>query len=68
MDESDIDIAVIFDGFTGDWFQTCTKLTSLTWKVSTYIEPMLLDSHDDEFGFVKEVLQTGELVYQQGCS
>ena len=63
-EESDIDIAVIFDGFTGDWFQTCTRLSSLTWDVSTCIEPVLLDSRDDKSGFVEEVLRTGELVYQ----
>ena len=61
---SDIDIAVIFDGFKGDWFQTCVKLTGLTWDVNTAIEPILLDSQDDRTGFVDEVMQTGELVYQ----
>ena len=64
-EESDIDIAVIFDGFTGNWFQTCKKLSSLTWDVSTYIEPVLLDSQDDEDGFIEEVLRTGELIYQR---
>ena len=63
-EESDIDIAVVFDGFKGDWFRTCTRLSSLTWKVSTHIEPVLLDIRDDQNGFVAEVLQTGEMVYQ----
>ena len=63
-EESDIDIAVIFDGFNGDWFRTCTKLSGLTWKISTYIEPVLLDSLDDKSGFVEEVLRTGELIYR----
>jgi predicted nucleotidyltransferase len=63
--ESDIDIAVIFDGFKGDWFQACIKLSNLTWDISTSIEPVLLDSLDDKNGFVKEVLRTGELIYQQ---
>ena len=61
---SDIDIAVIFDGFKGDWFQTCVKLSNLTWDVNTAIEPILLDSQDDKTGLVEEVMQTGELVYQ----
>ncbi|MCL2083395.1 MAG: nucleotidyltransferase domain-containing protein [Oscillospiraceae bacterium] len=63
-DESDIDIAVIFDGFQGDWFYTCTTLSNLTWNISTYIEPVLLDARDDQSGFVEEVLKTGEVVYQ----
>ena len=62
---SDIDIAVIFEGFKGDWFQTCVKLSGLTWDVNTAIEPILLDSQDDRTGFVEEVMQTGELVYQR---
>ena len=60
---SDIDIAVIFDGFTGDWFQTCVKLSGLVWDVNTAIEPVLLDSRNDRTGFVDEVIQTGELIY-----
>ena len=62
---SDIDIAVIFDGFNGDWFQTCVQLSGLTWSVNAAIEPILLDSQDDRTGFVEEVMRTGELVYQR---
>jgi len=61
---SDIDIAIIFDGFEGDWFRACVKLSSLTRKVNAAIEPVLLDIRDDKTGFVQEVLRTGELVYQ----
>ena len=67
-EESDIDIAVIYDGFTGDtrdWFQDRVNLSRLVWDVSTYIEPVLLDVQDDRSGFVREVLRTGEVVYQQ---
>ncbi|MCL2672129.1 MAG: nucleotidyltransferase domain-containing protein [Clostridiales bacterium] len=64
-EESDIDIAVVFDGFQGDWFRACTKLSSLIWNINTRIEPVLLDSQNDKSGFVAEVLRTGELVYQQ---
>jgi hypothetical protein len=34
-------------------------------SVSPYIEPVLLDSADDRSGFVKEVLATGEVIFQQ---
>ena len=51
-EESDIDIAVIFNGFKGDWFKACTKLSSITWKVSTYIEPVLLDIQDETNEFL----------------
>jgi predicted nucleotidyltransferase len=64
-DESDIDVAVIFDGFKGDWFGAYTRLSKLRRSVSPYIEPVLLDSADDRSGFVKEVLATGEVIFQQ---
>ncbi len=64
-EESDIDIAVIFENFTGDWFQTYTRLSGLRRRISSSIEPVLLDSAADRSGFVDEVMQHGELLYQQ---
>lgn len=63
--ESDIDIAVIFHGFTGDWLRVYTRLSSLRRSVSSLIEPVLLDSAHDKSGFVDEVLATGEVIYRQ---
>jgi predicted nucleotidyltransferase len=64
-DDSDIDVAVIFNGFEGDVLRVSSWLWSLTWKVSSYIEPILLDISDDKSGFAEEVLRTGEVIYQQ---
>lgn len=64
-EESDIDVAVIFTHFTGDWFQTYTRLSSLRRRISSAIEPVLLDSAADRSGFVDEVMQHGELLYPQ---
>ncbi|MDR2505693.1 MAG: nucleotidyltransferase domain-containing protein [Oscillospiraceae bacterium] len=58
--DSDIDIAVIFNGLEQDWFQTYTRLAGLTWKISTYIEPILLDRAKESGGFISEVLRTGQ--------
>jgi len=63
-EESDIDVAVIFDGFKGDWFGIYTHLSKLRRSVSPYIEPILLDSADDRSGFVKEILATGKVIFQ----
>ncbi|GHV56158.1 hypothetical protein FACS189460_0400 [Deltaproteobacteria bacterium] len=63
--ESDIDVAVIFSGFQGDWFGTYTRLSGLSRRVSSLIEPILLDSETDASGFVEEILKTGELIYPQ---
>ena len=64
-EDSDIDVAVIFNGFEGDFLRVSSWLWSLTWRISSHIEPVLLDRADDKSGFVEEVLKTGELIYPQ---
>ena len=61
--ESDIDIAVIYNGFKGNWLQTSVNLWNLTRGISAYIEPILLDSASDRSGFVSEVFRTGTRIY-----
>ncbi|MCL2222543.1 MAG: nucleotidyltransferase domain-containing protein [Oscillospiraceae bacterium] len=63
-DESDIDVAVIFDGFSGDWLKTSSDLWRLRRSISYKIEPHLLDAKADVSGFVKHVINTGQIVYQ----
>jgi len=63
-DDSDIDVGVVFDNFTGDWLETSAKLWRLRHDVSIDIEPHLLDSSNDKSGFVKHVLKTGRIVYR----
>jgi predicted nucleotidyltransferase len=58
-DDSDIDIAVIFDGFTGDFLETSAMLYQITCEVSTTIEPILLDIANDKSGFAHQILKTG---------
>lgn len=57
--DSDIDIAVIFDGFSGDEWETSSELWMQAWKIDNRIEPVLLDIQNDPSGFVEEVLRTG---------
>ncbi len=64
-EDSDIDVAIIFNGFEGDFLKVSSWLWSLTWKVSSHIEPVILDRTNDKSGFVAEVLKTGELIYPQ---
>lgn len=56
---SDIDIAVILDDFTGDFLEISKLLYKLRRNISADIEPVLLDSARDKSGFVAEVLKTG---------
>ena len=62
--DSDIDVGVVFDGFTGNWRQTSSRLWRLRRGVSLDIEPHLLDSANDKSGFVKHVFKTGQIIYQ----
>ena len=57
--DSDIDIAVVFDTFNGDYWQTVQKLHELTVSVDTRIEPVLLLGKSDPAGFVEAVRREG---------
>lgn len=63
-DDSDIDVGVVFNGFTGEWLKTSSRLWGLREDISLYIEPHLLDSSDDKSGFVNHVYKTGQVIYQ----
>jgi predicted nucleotidyltransferase len=60
---SDIDIAVVVNGFQGDWLETASLLCGLSWKVSLGIESHLLDRTSDRSGFLEHVIKTGEVIY-----
>ena len=63
-EDSDIDIGVVFNGFTGDWHKASSRLWKLSYDISWDIEPHLLDTTQDKSGFVKHVLKTGRIIYQ----
>ena len=62
--ESDIDIGVVFNGYTDDWYKTSLRLWHLAYEISWDIEPHLLDVKQDDSGFVKHVFKTGQIIYQ----
>ena len=57
--DSDIDIAIVFDTFDGNYWQTVQKLHELTISVDTRIEPILLESSNDLSGFVSVIRREG---------
>jgi predicted nucleotidyltransferase len=61
--DSDIDVAIIFDGYNGNWLKDSALLWKLTRKISTNIEPILLDRAQDPSGFVENIFNTGETLY-----
>jgi hypothetical protein len=64
-DDSDIDIAIIFDKFEGDWIKASARLVGLCEGISYDIEPVLCSAAEDRSGFVKEVLRTGEMLFER---
>ena len=63
-EDSDIDIAVVFDSFDGDWLETAAFLCSLKRRVSIHIEPHMMDETSDHVGFLSHIKKTGEVIYQ----
>jgi predicted nucleotidyltransferase len=63
-EDSDIDVAVIFNGFEGDWLNASSSLWRLRREISYDIEPILLDSTQDKSGFVANIFKTGHVIYQ----
>jgi predicted nucleotidyltransferase len=63
-EDSDIDIAVVFNKFEGDWLKASARLWRMTEQVSLSIEPILLDTTEDKSGFVNNVMKTGQIIYK----
>jgi len=61
---SDIDIAVVFNEFNGDWLATSKDFWKTTENISKWIEPHLLDTTKDPSGFTDYVMRTGDVIYQ----
>lgn len=64
-EDSDIDVAVVFKNFKGNWLETSSDLWHLTIPISLDIEPILLDSENDKSGFASDILKTGQIIYSQ---
>lgn len=62
-EESDIDIAVIYDKGDGEYWETFHKLYQLRRGIDNRIEPVLLEYGNNASGFYEEVLQHGLVIY-----
>jgi len=63
---SDIDVAVVFHRFEGDWLLSSAKLFELRRNIDPLIEPVLLEEENDPSGFLADILKTGEVIYSAG--
>jgi len=64
---SDIDIAVVFDGYNGDWYDTAVLLQRLRRGIDddtlAGIEPHIMDMANDRSGFLEHIRKNGEVVF-----
>ena len=63
-EHSDIDIAIVMNGYQGNRYETRVMLWGLRKQVSIDIEPHLLDETRDRSGFLEHVKKTGEVIYE----
>lgn len=61
--DSDIDVAVVVNSVSGDFFTYAPLLWKLRLEVDNRIEPVLLIKGRDESGFLQEILQTGLVIH-----
>jgi predicted nucleotidyltransferase len=61
--DSDVDVAVVFDSFDGDWIKVSADLWDISYTIDSRIEPFLLDKQTANPSFVDEVEATGRLVW-----
>ena len=63
-EESDIDIAVIYDVVDGNWLEHWGCLIGLRENISYDIEVHLLDETCNRTGFLNYIRSTGEIIFQ----
>lgn len=58
-EDSDIDVAIIVNHLSGDYFSTIPLAWKLRSKIDNRIEPIIFEKEKDESGFLDEILKTG---------
>ena len=61
-EDSDVDVAVIVDGLSGDYFSTRPLLWKIRREVDDRIEPVLIEKGHDDSGFLSEVMKHGVII------
>jgi predicted nucleotidyltransferase len=61
--DSDIDIAVTVETLDSDYLDEHAKLFKLRRSVDFRIEPVLIEYGEDKSGFLREVMDTGHILY-----
>jgi predicted nucleotidyltransferase len=64
-EDSDIDVAVVFESIDGDYLDVITRLTRIRRDVEHRIEPVALEELNDQSGFLKEITKSGVIIYSR---
>lgn len=64
LEDSDIDVAVVFEHIDGDYLDVITRLSRIRRDVEHRIEPVALDESNDKSGFLEEIARSGVIVYK----
>jgi uncharacterized protein len=67
-ENSDIDVAIIVNSFSGDFLNVSTTLCKLTRNIDYRIEPVLIDMNNDKSGFAHDILQYGIIIYDKNST
>jgi len=57
--DSDVDVAVVVDAISGDYFSTRPLLWKIRREIDDRIEPVLIEKDHDESGFLSEIIKNG---------
>jgi uncharacterized protein len=57
--DSDINVAVVVNSVSGDFFSVNPLLWKLRRQIDDRIEPVLIDKNNDQPGFLNEIKRTG---------
>jgi predicted nucleotidyltransferase len=60
---SDIDVAVIMREIPGDFLDLASRLYKLCRTIDDRIEPVLLESRNDQSGFLSDIRRQGIVLY-----
>lgn len=61
-DDSDVDVAIVLDETSEDYFDTRPLAWKISRSVDDRIEPIIIERKHDDSGFLEEVMKTGVLI------
>lgn len=61
-EDSDVDVAIVVDELSGDYFSTRPLLWKIRREIDDRIEPVLIERSHDDSGFLAEVMKHGVII------